>query len=509
MSLESLLDMAIRRKWYIIILFVVCLMAGIWLYVTLPKIYKAETMILVQPQKVPEAYVQSTVSTGVEDRLRTLSQEIMSWTRLEQIIKEMNLYPEIRKNSPMEIVIEEMRENTELNVQGGDRQSQTAAITLSYMHSDPRTAMNVTNRLASLFIEENLKLRTQQARGTSEFLGRELEKIRGRLQTQEQALKEYKQRYMGELPEQLPANLNELNRLQLAIQTTGESIAAAEQRKLMLQQQLSDHITIVGDRVVATNPLQNLITQLADYQSRYTENHPDVIKTKRDIAALRKELQAQNLEAAGSSDRGSPVGISQGATDPRNQLNTVSVEIARLNAERKRLEQAVKRYQKRVENTPKREQELMTLTRDYNITQENYQSLLDKKIEAEMAENLEQRQQGEQFKVLDPARFPERPFKPDVRKILMLSLMLGLGSGIGLAFLLEYTDKSFRDQDDVESFLEIPVLASIPLTHTERALRLARRKKVAYAIIATIIMAGYIAALYYIKSNGITIGLPI
>jgi len=203
------------------------------------------------------------------------------------------------------------------------------------------------------------------------------------------------------------------------------------------------------------------------------------------------------------------VGISQGATGFRNQLNTVSIEIARLNAERKRLEQAVKRYQKRVENTPKREQELMTLTRDYNITQENYQSLLDKKIEAEMAENLEQRQQGEQFKVLDPARFPERPFKPDVRKILMLSLMLGLGSGIGLAFLLEYTDKSFRDQDDVESFLEIPVLASIPLTHTERALRLARRKKVAYAIIATIIMAGYIAALYYIKSNGITIGLPI
>ncbi len=491
----------------ITITLIVCLMAGAWFSITLPRVYKASTLILVEPQRVPEAYVRPTVTMRLEDRIRTISQQIMSRTRLKQVIEEFDLYSDLRAKYPTEVVLGTMKKDINLQVKN------QRAIELGYMAQDPQVAMRVTSRLASLFIDENLKDREQQARGTSEFLERELERIKRRLETQEQAVKDYKQRYMGELPEQLNANLNQLSRLQEAIQTTDESILAAEQRKLLLQDQLVNRerteVTVAGDRVVTTNPLQTLLNQLAHYQSRYTDQHPDVIEIKKDIATLTGKLKSQYPEETKSHATTVSGKIDPATIELKNQLADVSGEIARLKAERQRSVKKMSIYQQRVENIPKREQELMSLTRDYNITKENYQSVLDKKIDAQMAENMERRQQGEQFKILDPAELPEKPFKPSWKKIMFLSFILGLGSGVGLAFLLEYADKSFRDQEDMESFLGIPVLASIPLTHTERGLYLARRKKVAYVIVATIIMAGYIAALYYVKSNGITIPLPI
>jgi polysaccharide chain length determinant protein (PEP-CTERM system associated) len=470
MSIQDYWRIAWRRKWSIIIpFFLISLASVVWSFLQ-PKIYRSTTLILVEPQKVPESYVKPTVATSVRDRLNTISQQIMSWTRLEKIIAEFQLYPEARaRQAPQEEIIERMRKDIELKVKGKD------SFTISYQGRDPQTVMRVTNELASLFIQENLKVREQQAEGTTQFLDNQLTKLKKRLEEQEKAVQNYKQRYMGELPQQLDANLRVLEQLQLQLQTNQEALKSAEERRFLLETQLAElgrqNIPITRDLLAGTAPpggamapfntLETLKNQLATLQAQYSDKYPDVIRLKKEIEKLEARLQGSPTSQGSNPDR-QITSPSPYYTNLKTQIATLALEIGSLQAEKKRLQEQIGIYRAKVENTPKREQELTVLTRDYEITRQNYQSLLNKKLEAQLAEDLERRQKGEQFRILDPANLPQKPFKPNRKKLALIGIMLGLGAGLGLAFFQEYLDHSFWEVEDLKEYTQLPVLAVVP-----------------------------------------------
>ncbi|MBM4279003.1 MAG: hypothetical protein FJ130_14175 [Deltaproteobacteria bacterium] len=513
-NIHDYVAIGLRRKWYIVIPLVVCALGSFGVYKYLPKIYQATTLILVQPQAIPESYVQSTITDSVANRLNTISQEILSRTRLEKVIQEFNLYADLRNKLPLEEVIETMRKAINVKVQEPrrDRRDQTTnSFSISYEGEEPRTVMMVTNKLASLFIEENLKVRESRAEGTSQFLSKELMTMEDQLKKKEQDIRNFKERNMGQLPQQLDANLRTLERLQQQIKTTSESIRAAEDRSIVIQSQmelLKKREPVQTTREVRRDPvtgretllpqrfpedplvtqLNTLKNELSNALSRYKETHPDVINLKTRIANLEPKVKAilEKQEAEREEQLRNTMARRDGVVveslpppvpDPETQrlftqyteqYNASALEAKRLREEEKDLKQQVAFYQRRIEDTPRREQELILLTRDYDLMKTNYQSLLDKKIQAQMSENLERKQQGEQFKILDPARIPEKPIKPDRNKILLIGTFIGLGLGFGLSWFRDSLDRSFHSVSEIEGYLELPVLATIPNLNEEK-----------------------------------------
>ncbi|MGQ9647310.1 MAG: XrtA system polysaccharide chain length determinant [Thermodesulfobacteriota bacterium] len=471
-NIHDYIEVSLRRIWYVIIPLIVVMIGAILYAHTSPKLYRATTLILITPQKVPEAFVRPTVTSTIVERLQSIGQEIMSRTRLEQVISDLKLYQEEAKSMTLEGIVELMRKNIQVEIKGKE-----GYFTISYIGKDPKTVTLVTNKLASLFIEENLKLREQQAQGTSEFLFNELEATKAKLEEQEKMVAHFKKQFMGELPEQRDANLRILEQLQLQYQRAGDNLRAAQDRRLFLQKQLSDFEALDAsegrgtgissqtsrDRISPEVQLEQFKNQLSDLQTRYTERHPDILIVRKRIA----ELEAEIEKTKGGKEKTAKESERRYSGDPRyketkDRLMLTEREIERLKEEEANIRAQMAKYSQRVEKTFSRELEIANLTRDYENTKEVYQSLLKKSQEAQQAENLERRQKGEQFKVIDPARTPERPFKPDIQKIFLFGLLLGLGSGLGLAFFREQMDRSFRDAEDLEATFGIKVIGNIP-----------------------------------------------
>jgi polysaccharide chain length determinant protein (PEP-CTERM system associated) len=337
--------------------------------------------------------------------------------------------------------------------------------------------MIVTNRLVSLFIEENLRARERQAVGTSDFIERELSTIEVALKEKEKGIRGFKERNMGELPGQLDANLRILERLQDQIKNNNDARKAAEERRIMLQREISElsnqGTSVVAGVVVSENPLLTQLTQLkarlTELQSMYTDKHPDVIDTKTQIVRLEKDIEQQGNFSERTSPSGSPPVFNPALVRLRGELTEVELEIHRLKVEGESLRNQIEMYQRRVENTPKIEQELATLTRNYDLLKANYQSLVDKKMKAKMAEKLERRRLDEQFRVLDPAHMPEKPFKPDPRRIILIGAFLGLVLGGGLGYMKETMDRSIHKVEEIEKFLGLPVIATIPTIESKKS----------------------------------------
>jgi len=487
-EIEKYKEIALRRRWWIIIPFLLSILTGIVLTLVLPKVYQANTLILIQPQKVPASYVQEIVSVDIEDRVRTITQQVTSRTNLEKIIKEFDLYNKPGSYMFMEDKVKILRGNISIEVLSGSGRRSGAtpsSFQIFFTGKDPKRIANVTNALASYFIAQNLKIREDQAIGTSEFLTDELENIRRRLLEKEEELKRYRERYMGGLPEQLETNLRILERIQQQITTNQENLRETENRKLLIQQQSSEAAQIrISSTIIPVTPrreaeqpvsLDQLKIQLASLEARYTERHPDVIRLKEKIADLESK---QKTDVKTVQEVPESRGMTQAERDLVNRLREIELGIKNLKAEAAQLHSQMKWYQTQVENTPKREQELMSLNRDYENIRSTYNSLLGRKLEAELAVSMERKQKGEQFRILDPADVPIRPLKPDIRRILLMTVGLGLALGCGLAYLRETMDTSFRRPEDVEEVLQIPIIASIPFTLNARELKRIKRKEI-------------------------------
>jgi polysaccharide chain length determinant protein (PEP-CTERM system associated) len=475
---DSLFDYlnAIYRYWLVA---VCALIVGVTITLVtvrmLPDVFRSTTLILVEPQDVPEAYVRATVTSRLESRLQAMNQEVLSRTRLESVIKDFGLYPEARaQGRPMERIVDMMRKNIFVEVY-----AQNNGFRISYDGSDPNTVQRVTARLASMYIDENLRIRDEQVTGTTEFMESELEKARRQLDTQEAAIQGYKEQHMGELPEQRDANMRSLEGNRMQLQTITVALSAAQERKVLLEKQIADArafrsaLPSVDGRPAADSPnarLRQLEAELVDLRGRYTAEHPDVVQTQAQIARLRAEL------AGSDDDKGRP-------TDPlvppdlAHALEQTQLDITRLKAEEERINKAIEVFGKRVENAFVREQELLGLTRDYDVTKRKYQTLLDKKLEAQLSQSLERRQKAERFRVLDPANRPQMPAKPNRQVLYLGGVAVSIGLACLLPILLWQIDSSFHAPEDFAA-AELPVLAVIPQALTRDVQRRQQRYRV-------------------------------
>jgi polysaccharide chain length determinant protein (PEP-CTERM system associated) len=502
------LEIGLRRKWYIIVPLFFSVGISFCVYQGLPKVYRASALIVAQPQRISEHLARPMMKDmdSVTNQLNTITHESLNQTHLEKVIQELNLYADLRSSASMEGIVEIMRRAIEVKIEGKMQYGQSQNyFSISYEGRDPKEVMTVANKLTSLFIEENQKDREQQAKRTSDFLVKELEALEDALKKKEQAIRHLKEDNMGQLPDQLEANLRTLERLQQQLQTTSENIRTAEDRAILLRSQIEQilererkHTSRIvrqdpvseTEKVAADDgPEDSLITQykelkreLAVAQSKYTASHPDVIDLKKKIAKLEPKVtellenqkiqrEVQIAELKSSRDSAGTNSLSLRLSSPilestlanyADQYNEAQLETRRLKAEEKNLKEQIASYRKRVEETPRWEQELAVLTRNYDLMKANYQSLLDKKVEAEMSENLERGQQSDRFKVVDPARIPLRPARPNLMKILLGGLLFGFVSGIVLAWFRESFDESFHTVSEVEGYLQLPVIATIP-----------------------------------------------
>ena len=501
---EDFAKIAWRRKWVIVLPLLLISLTTVVVSHYLPNKYRSETVMLVVPQQVPENYVRSTVTAKLEDRMQSINQQILSRTRLEKIIQDFNLYENERRAGIMEDIVEKMRTKDILvQVLKGD------AFRIAYIGDNPQVVRRVTERLASAFIEENLRDRELLAEGTNQFLTVQLEDARRRLIEQEKKLEVYRVQHAGELPSQATGNLQVIQNIQMQIQQVVESINRDIDRRLLIERTLAEATALnTGGAIDGGAAPQTAVGQLAaaqkalnDMQLRLTAEHPDVIRMKRIIAGLEKKVETE-ASMAPLTPEATPAmtNAAQGQRSRVGQLqfemDKIDRDVAAKRAEEQRLRKVAAAYQARVESVPARETELAELTRDYETLQKMYTGLLAKSQESKIASNLERRQIGEQLKVLDPARTPERPFSPDRPMINLAGALGGLLFGLGLAGFLEYRDSSFRTHDEVATVLSLPVLAQIPLiiTHGER-LRF-RRRRLMVAAAAAVVCVAIAAALW-------------
>lgn len=492
-EIDMYLSIARRRKYWIIIPFLAVLLGGMAYLVYTPKLYEAKTLILVQTQSVPKDYVRSVVAEKIEERLTTITQEVTSRTNLEAIIKEHGLAGEIEENANLDWLVEQVRSRITISIDTGEgkgrkgrdrdvdprRLGGTTAFTISFLGEDPETAMNVTNALASRYIAENLGLRETQVKGTSDFLGDELESVQKRLMEKEDELKAYRERHMGGLPDQLNPNLTMLQRFQLRADQLSRDLSDLENRKFLAQQNLEE-LRKSGQMAVFTTgktwevkDLPFLKSELISLEARYTGNHPDVMRLKKVIETLEATASAQ-----GPASTADPATLTKGEQALVQQMRNIDLDIAKTKTEIRQVQQEISMYHKRIEDTPKREQELLSIQRDYNNLKDLYNSLVERKLESDIAFNMEIKQKGEQFRILDPAKRPSYPVEPNVKKVLLIVLVFALSLGGGLAYLVEMMDTSYRNPEEIEKELKLPILVSIPYRHTEQEITWRKRKEI-------------------------------
>jgi polysaccharide chain length determinant protein (PEP-CTERM system associated) len=473
---ELVLAIAWRRKWLIVIP-VVLIVAGSFVWArSLPDVYLSDTLILVVPQKVPENYVKSTVTTDIGARLRSIDQEVRSRTRLESIIEEFNLFPERRKTAVMQDLVDELNNHIGVNLQaGGD------SFRVSFVSEDPQIAKKVAERLASFFVDASLKDRAVQAEGTSMFLEVEVDDAKRKLLETEEKLKEYRRAHNGELPNQVDANMQGMQNTQVQLMALRNDLDRERDRLGDLQRSIGE-LTAAAEAAIAAEsagtsrppdsaaPTAGQLAQaeevLRQMLLQKTPDHPDVRSQRSQIAKLQKQVDE---EQAANTTLGAPADVV--VTNPRvKALEDAQYAIKRLErsiedgvAQEKSLVARIGEYQRRIETAPARDNELIELMRDYSTLQTQYNSLLTKRLESKMSENLERSQRGEQFRILDPARVPERPFYPNRPRMYLMGLLIAIGVGLGLAAVAEYLDRSLRSEDDVRLTLALPVLATIPV----------------------------------------------
>ncbi|HWR37603.1 MAG TPA: XrtA system polysaccharide chain length determinant [Clostridia bacterium] len=476
LGLSDIWAVAVRRRWWLLVpaFLVWTVVFGVSWFV--PSEYKSETVILVEQQKVPEQYVVPNVSSDMQQRLQSMTQQILSRTRLLKIIEDFKLYPSLRGRKAPDELVDRMREDISIELVRAGNRNDLTAFKIYYSASNPLVAQQVTNQLTTLFIDENLRAREQQSQGTTDFLERQVDSARQNLEQQEARLRDFKLRYLGQLPAQLQPNVQILSGLQ------GQLVAATGARDRAVQQNtyltslISQYksttsskdgkdadLSGIGAAASADQQLETLRVQLAELQSRYTNQHPDVLKLQQQISEterLREKMATEPPKFSASDGKITPL------AQLNSQLKANQLEIQSTDKEIKLLQGHIAEYQGRLNITPLREQQISDLSRDYEQSKANYESLLAKKMQSSLATSLEKRQQGEQFRIIDP---PSLPIKPTSPNRLLWSLG-GLVVGLGLAFcataVLEVLDDRLRGEQDLLETLRLPIIAEIPRLET-------------------------------------------
>lgn len=496
------------HKWLILIPWVV-VSVGVALYArSLPDRYVSESLLQIIAQRVPQNLIRSTITTSIEERLPVITQQIMTRTRLERIVQDLGLYAEQRQAGMlMEDIIRDMKDkHIKVAAIKGD------AFRVSYESNNPRLAMRVTEKLATFFVDENMRDREQQAENTNQFLDTQLDEARRRLFESEKKVEEYTKQFRGELPSQLSANLAAQSNLENRMAQNQENLLRDRDRRKDVERSLADaeaelttmqqlaSVTEEAAPAAAAGVVQQLERAKAAYAqlaTKYKPDYPDMQTLARQIRDLEAKAEQETLAAPLS---GAPRARSavEGArmkrvAELKAELATLDTQIAQRDATARQLQRQMAEVQQRIEATPTRESEMIAITRDYQTLQQIYTNLFQKSEDAKVAANLERRQIGEQFKIIDAARMPERPDSPDRLQLYLGGVFGGLMVGVGLVGFLEYRDSSFRTDTDIVTVLALPVLATIPAIVTREDRALMRKKRIysfAAAAVVGVMVAG-------------------
>lgn len=481
LDISSVLNGFYRRKNLIVATLLVVASLATYLAVILPDVFRSSTLIVVSPQRVPASFVASTVTMDVAERIQSIIQEILSRTQLEKIINEFQLSPMDAKGPTVEDRVESLRKKIKIEVRRNN------VFQMSYESASPEKAKQVTSKLASLFVDQNLQVREEQAVGTKTFINAETDRLRKELEEQESVVNQYKAANLYELPDQLSTNLRGLEQLQREFESTSQRLSALQERKGVLQKQSVESdilgVDLFGGSTTISTEGETQNVQLAikkreldSLLQRYSSKHPDVTRLRREIDALEAESKG-----AVSATKSTPATMRSSANPLKQVLQTqisdLDSEIQALRAQSERVRNQMGGMQARVDKAPLRSIELSKISRGYEITLRKFQDLLAKGLDSELSENMEKKQKGEQFQILDPANFPLRPERPNRLLIVALGIALGLGGGLVLALLWDNLDTSFKRSDEVYSCIDVPLLATLPALITRGSVVEQRRSQ--------------------------------
>jgi polysaccharide chain length determinant protein (PEP-CTERM system associated) len=473
LTFEDYVAILRRRRWLLIIPAILGCTAGYLISRALPSRYTSHTMVLVEQPAVPDSYVKPVVSEDLNHRLASMREQILSRTRLQDLVEQFGLQGKDANRAPMEEVIERLRKSitvTPLNPMDGTRSSELSGFHVDVTMGDPRLAQQICTVITSMFMNQNLHFRQQRAEDTTQFLAKHLDEAKAKLDDQDAKLAAFQSRNVGELPEDDKTNLTLLMGMTPQLEVAAQALHQAQQDKAfaesLLSQQLAWKSSKEGqDPQTLEQHLRNLQDQLHSLQGHYTEDHPDVVKLNNDIAQVQKKLAdaAAQVHAQPNEQQVlARVNELPEIQQLRARLHQIDLTISQKADEQEKLQRQIKTLQSRIQSSPIIEQEFKALTRDYQTALNFYNDLLKKRNESQMATELERRQQGEQFRVFDPPSLPERPTFPNRRLFGLGGLGAGLALGLGMVQLSELRDKSMRTKQDIEFYLGVPALALIP-----------------------------------------------
>jgi polysaccharide chain length determinant protein (PEP-CTERM system associated) len=464
----------LRRRWVLIVSLALIgapLAYGVSRF--LPNRFKSQTLVLIEQPTVSNKIVESLDTTDINQRLSSMQQQILSRSRLEPIIRQFNLYPQDVNRVSMDDLVGRLQkaiEVTPILPMAETRAQQLPGFYVAVTMADARNAQEVCTTVTSMFIEQSIRLRQEHSEVTTEFLAQELANAKASLDEQDAKLAAFKSYHIGELPDDEQTNLNLLTGLTSQLDASTQTLARAQQDKTFTESLLSQQTAAWQASQTGHNPQtleQQLIalqSHLATLQSSYTDDYPDVIKAKNDIAMLRKKIsESDGQNTAAGTDKGLKSSIEPPQIQQlRAQVHNDDVLIAAKTKEQEQIRKQINLYQGRVQASPGVEQQYKELTRGYQTALESYNQLQKKRDDSAMASNLERKQEGEQFRVLDPANLPTSPSFPNRPLFALGGLGGGLALGLGIAFFLELKDTSFKTERDVEFSLHLPVLAMVP-----------------------------------------------
>jgi len=470
---ESLVSRAVdmfRRRQIVAMLVSAAVMASSLSFALfLPDLYRATAVVLVA-RPIQEAFVRPAVNGELESRLHVIKQEILSRDRLTDLIRRFDLYPELRARAAMDSVLDQMRRDIDIELNGPEQVSgrkTTVSFKLSFTGSSDKAVAAVTNALAAFYVAQNANIRSEEATRTTEFLREQLNATRKQLDQHEREMRAYMSSHHGELPQQVDVNLAALERLNTQLRLNGE-----RQLKLLEdREKLTDGLTITLDAttgkrtaVADTGPdrIERMKHSLQLLESQYNSRYPDVVRLKAEIAIAEREREdglvkerEANLDAA---QRAAAIP----AAARLRTLEGLEAEVERLKKDEVTLRQTITNVEQRLEAVPEREQEFARLVRDQQASKGLYDSLLKKLDEAQLGENLETDRHGEQFRVLEDALPPSAPVAPNRPRLIILGFILAMAAGVGAVLTAEQFDATFHDVEDLRNFTKVPVLASIP-----------------------------------------------
>ena len=458
-----------RRKWLGLVCFSLPAAALLSLAMNLPNLYSSTATVLVEQQHIPEGFVKSSVTGEADARLNLIREKLLNRAGLMALINRFNLYSELRKEAPEEAVVERMRKDVVLELKELQRQvygrDNTFGFKVSYRGRNPETVATVANTLAAQYVEENLSMRTNQATETTTLLKRQLNDIKQRHEEDERKIAAFKQRHMGELPEQVEVNLSTLGRLNQELTSNSEHQMRVLERRERLGKQLLDlnagvPTTTVVNPDSMTHHLEKLRTELTELRTRASAKHPDVIRVQGEIAAIEKALAETAKDA--KLDPAQSAALLSTPEDIKHALRELDHELKNLKADEQRLRAEAASIQRRVERSPQHAQEFQQLERDYKMTKDLYFSVLQRYEDAQLAESMEQAKHVGQMRIVDPAMPSKAPVAPNRLKLILGALTLSLGLAAGCMILAEQRDRSFHDVESLREFTKVPILVRIP-----------------------------------------------